>query len=498
MRTLLRWTAAATLLVACGGSGEGGGILPGDDDRPDDTEQVDETDEVDDTEVDGTDETEPGGADTTAPDGTEPADVVLTVDDSGFEAVELSWGDIGVNAAATVTNTTDQYIETLGYDVAFLDASGTEVETTIGSVSGIPPGERAILVAGSTFDPAEPAIADVVFTLDPPVLTDGPAFASAENGAIDLRDVVLTVDPATFSISYNDEVQVNALVHNLGDQRVTDIWFSCLMRRGGTIVGGTEGSIAEILPGGTGGLSAMPRFDVPMPDSAECRADAHGLTQVTAPTERRVELVSSGFSTAPRSYTDGFDVYAAAVLRNPSSDALVDVRVQFDLYDAAGALVIVGGVYTEYLAPGEEAVFTPILVPGTAAPASTSMVVGVSAFSVQPVTATVGIVGNDPFDLTPWTVLTADGVYDGDSTPFEGTITNPTAWTILGGLTMYCSMMSGGVAVGGAAFSVLDPIPAGGSAPFTVYTNPLSTTPAHDDVMCTVHINAILETDPPL
>ncbi|MDO8361263.1 MAG: hypothetical protein Q7V88_00055 [Actinomycetota bacterium] len=485
MRTSRVCVVAAALLVACGGGGSPlvaptnapasgpttGPVSPGD----------------------------TGGSGGTAAPTTEAAEPVLTIDEQGMEVVPLSWGGVGAMAAAEATNSTGRYIQSMGYEVFFRDASGAVLVESSGNVFGVPPGGVALLEASRSFDEGAAQPTSVEFVLDPPLLTDGVAFDYSDTGAIDLREIAVEIGEPRVGRNYNENLRAFAVVTNLGSVRLQELPYTCVFRSGGAITGGAIGSIAELLPGGTAGLSAMPRYDAAsVPDDVRCTVNPTDRTQLTDPTDRGVEIVGSGFTTATRNYTGGVDALAAVLLHNPGTDVLTDVRVQTDLYDAAGTLIDVGNVFGGYVLPGEEAVFAPIVVPGRDEAAATSMVVGVSVGAAQPLTAVEGIVGSEPFDLSLWTfgVLGAHYEFDGVTSGFVGEVVNPQPVIVNGGLEVTCALLQGGQVVGGQEFSGPESLPASGTAPFDVITTPFGMLPDHDEVRCSVHVNSLFETEP--
>ncbi len=471
MRRLL-YLGAALTLVACGGGGitSGGATTP----------------------TDSTGEGGGGGAVSADSGGStgEAGGTALAVVDQGFESVTMSWG-VSVTAAAEVVNTTGQWVEAMDYSVRYLDAGGAVLDEGSGTAGSTAPDETLVLSSSRVFETTDPPVASVEFVVEPPDLTEGIVF-----GDIDLAALQLSIVQTRVAADFNEVPMTLTVVHNGGSERVTHVRVACSIRRDGALVGGAFSYVTEVLPGADGGAVMWSEHgESDVPDEATCHVAPDRLLTVTSADDRGVELVAQGFSAARRSYADGFDVLAAALLSNPTDAVLEDVSVQIDFYDEAGALIMVGVTTAGYLLPGERAPFAPSAVPGHLEGPTARIVAGVSVGSSEPADAVTAIVYGETMDMTEWVFGVDDARYyvDGGSTHIVGTVTNPQAVEVTNGLSVACALLNGDGVVGGAAFSVLDPLPASGTVRFDVITV-FGTTPAHDEVLCAVHINSLFET----
>lgn len=467
MRRLLCIGVVVTL-TACGGGGklgDNGATLPG-------------------SASTGSGSTDTSGATTGTPGAS------LAVVDQGFESVTLSWG-VSVTSAAEVVNTSGRVVEDMSYTARYLDANGALLYEESDSAGAALPGETMVLPSSHVFETTDSPVASVEFVVEPPMLTDGIVF-----GDIDLAALQLSITQTRVTPDYNEVPVTLAVVHNAGTERVTHARVVCSVRRNGLLVGGGYSYITEILPGADGGVIIWSAHgESGLPDEASCHVAPDRAMTVTAPDARGVELTTQGFSVAHRNYAGGFDVLAAAVLTNSTDEVVEGVSVQIDFYDADGALIMVGTTTGGYLLPGERAAVAPSAVPGKLDGATARIVVGVDSETTEPANAVTGIVYGETLDMTKW-AFDVEGAryYVGEGTThIVGTIINPQSLTVTDGLSVECALLSGGTTVGGAAFSVLDPLPASGTVGFDVITA-FGTTPAHDEVLCTVHMNSLFKT----
>lgn len=420
----------------------------------------------------------------------------LVIVDTGFSAETSDTGRTEVSAGAEVSNPTDFYVEYLSYDVRFLDAGGVELETSMGTEFAIPPGGTGVLTGWQLFREGEAVPTDVEFIISDAGFSDGSAALAGSDDPIDLRKVSVVVGETRYSADYNEEHRFIGTLANQGTERVTRLTISCLFLSSGAIVGGSTALVTEVLPGETAGFIARPRVsEGAPPDATRCVAAPSYDSVLTAATDRGLDVVTSGLSTASRNYAGGFDISAGAIVRNSSELVATDVRYQVDVLDADG-LVLEVVDDDGYVMPGEEASVAPVIVMSQHDPVAASVRLRFSVGRFEDPTAATGVVGSEPFDLTIGSAFGTDNrrwevEYGNGYTTVDVTNSGPIA--VLGGLELSCTLLAGGQATGGGSWSSVGEIPVGGRTEVQIISV-FRGTPVHDDIWCTVHINSLFET----
>lgn len=147
---------------------------------------------------------------------------------------------------------TAEYFEVV---FTFKDASGKPVGTESTTVYAVAPGAVGYASVGGVDLTGEPTSVDAASVVD-------------EDSFIDTLALPVTVE-GVVPEEYGDGIQVNGIAENKSDQVLEYFSVTCVLRSGGKIVGGADGTLDTLVPGGSIAWEATGPVKA---DAAECSA----------------------------------------------------------------------------------------------------------------------------------------------------------------------------------------------------------------------------------
>ncbi|MEZ5183015.1 MAG: FxLYD domain-containing protein [Acidimicrobiales bacterium] len=179
----------------------------------------------------------------------------IEVAETGFSTYQGYDDSTQATAGAVLENTGDSAALYFEVVFSFKDASGKPVGTETDTVYAVGPGEIGYAEVQMVDLTGEPA------TVEASAVVDDESFFDATSLAITVEGV----SPE----DYGDGVEVNGIASNETDTIYEYFTVSCVLRAGGKIVGGAQGSLDTLVPGGS--ITWTASGPVPA-DAAECAA----------------------------------------------------------------------------------------------------------------------------------------------------------------------------------------------------------------------------------
>jgi len=373
--------------------------------------------------------------------------------ESGF-STEGEPGSRSNSAGAVITNPS-QVVAACEVQVTFslLDAAGAPVESITETIPWIPKDGRVIvapeyLLYDGDEDPAGLAVATVVGAFED---TDDLAVCdpSAESSG--------TLLDASASVHRDGSLPIaRGQVTNTSPEVVQVARLSCVLRDGGSIIGGDATDIFDpIKPGQEIAFESSPIFgDVEDADSAECQVAVETSEEAGGDPAAVELLVESGFSTEDEF---GFrSSSAGGVVTNPSADvAACEVEVTFSLLDASGTPLETDTAFADWIPKSGRAIVAPSFSSDfPEEPTALSVSVLVGSF-----VDTDGVAGCDELsqdyvsarlDVAEATVL-----HERTSTAVTGQLTNELTERVQTGF-LNCVLRAGASIIGGNTTEILE------------------------------------------
>lgn len=184
-----------------------------------------------------------------------PSGSAIEVAETGFSVYKDYDDSSAATAGAVLKNTGDETAEYFEVVFSFKDASGKPVGTETATVYAVGAGKTGYAEVQGVDLTGDPV------TVDASAVTDDESF-------IETATVPVTVEGVAKE-EYGDGVEVKGIANNDTQEVYESFTVTCVLRAGGKIVGGAEGYLDTLVPGGAISWTATGPAQA---DAAECAA----------------------------------------------------------------------------------------------------------------------------------------------------------------------------------------------------------------------------------